>query len=299
MAHVEKLNAKAVGHMIDHYERTDSAMGRDNIDASRTPLNYEIATLEGTWTNLGNGGGLGGALKKMVERSAAIHKKTTGRAVRSDAVRVADWVVTLPEDCPQERAEEFFTTVLDFARARYGKNAVFGGFVHMDETTPHMHMPVIPLKDGRLCAKELISRQDLKGWHDDLQGYLQFKGVPGTVVDCKGGKRPNIESKLKQSDLKKMDAFINEKTASAVSQSRQDTAFWKQRYEETEKEKQALKTALKASQDKCSALQGEMDALRASINKAKQQPQVKKPQRTGIDTSHLCSPEHDGFSYGV
>lgn len=55
-------------------------------------------------------------------------------------------------------------------------------FVHRDETTPHIHFAFLPItadkKHGgeKLSAKEVITRQDLKTFHRDLERHLgQFR----------------------------------------------------------------------------------------------------------------------------
>ena len=43
----------------------------------------------------------------------------------------------------------------------------FSAVVHKDETTPHMHVNFVPLKNGKLTAKEVIgNRKDLELMQD-------------------------------------------------------------------------------------------------------------------------------------
>lgn len=63
---------------------------------------------------------------------------------------------------------------------RYGRDNVISAYVHMDEPSakPHMHFAFVPvlhdLEKGidRLCAKKVVSRQDLKSFHNDLEAYM-------------------------------------------------------------------------------------------------------------------------------
>lgn len=247
MAHAEKYKAAATGHLLGHYERDAAACKRENVDASRTPMNYTIA-----YTKKGirkvKATALTDALQKRMQTAQQMHEKTTGRKQRSDGVLMVDWVVTLPDDCPSERAPEFFQALLQFAYERYGYKCVVGGYVHMDETTPHMHVPVVPLKDGKLNAKDLICRADLKTWHDDFQGYLQEHGIPGTVVDVGGKKRPNLEAKLSQADLKKLDKMIDEEATLRSAESRSKAMVLKKRIDELEAENESLREQLRGYQ---------------------------------------------------
>ena len=59
-----------------------------------------------------------------------------------------------------EQQREFFKTAYDYVAERYGRENIVAARVHMDETTPHMHLHLVPLTaDGRLSAKELFDRK--------------------------------------------------------------------------------------------------------------------------------------------
>ena len=34
--------------------------------------------------------------------------------------------------------------------------------VHMDESTPHMHLGIVPMQDGKLSSKAMFDREELK-----------------------------------------------------------------------------------------------------------------------------------------
>lgn len=157
MAHLAHYKRCAVGNMTGHYERVFEERGfsRANIDPVRTPSNYEIG-----------GGDVRGRIAEAIEG----HREASGRKVRKDANVLSDWVVTLPQDCPAPLMERFFEEVFGFVQERYGAENVPCGYVHLDETTPHIHIPVVPVTDaGRLSAKDVFTRRDLSGFHGDLQ----------------------------------------------------------------------------------------------------------------------------------
>lgn len=43
MAHLEKYKASSVGHMLAHYRRDPSSLGRENIDPARVGMDYTLA----------------------------------------------------------------------------------------------------------------------------------------------------------------------------------------------------------------------------------------------------------------
>lgn len=162
MAHVEKFKLHAIAHMLEHYARIpelERGYERDNIDPGFTVLNYKIGGVDDP----------GETIREAIE----LHKEMSGRAIRSDANVMATWVITQPRDLPDFRNEEFFQNCYDFVAERYGEENVLGGYVHMDETTPHIHVAFMPRDDDMFRAKTVINRQDLRSFHDDLSRYIE------------------------------------------------------------------------------------------------------------------------------
>ena len=58
----------------------------------------------------------------------------------------------------------------DFMKQRIGEQNILSAIVHMDETSPHMHLCFCPItKDGRLCAKDILGNaKALAKWQDDI-----------------------------------------------------------------------------------------------------------------------------------
>lgn len=46
MAHIAKYKASSVGHMLAHYRRDESSLGRENIDPTRAKNDMVIAHYE-------------------------------------------------------------------------------------------------------------------------------------------------------------------------------------------------------------------------------------------------------------
>lgn len=162
MAHVVKIKSSGMAPMVGHYNREAERRGyeRDNIDPSRTVENYAVGAPDTD--------ALAARVRQRVVEAIESHEKASGKALRKDANVLADWVVTCPQDCPEGLRGRFFEAVVSFIRERYGKENVPGGFVHMDEKTPHVHVPVVPERDGKLVASKVINRADLKSFHGDL-----------------------------------------------------------------------------------------------------------------------------------
>lgn len=165
MAHVAKYTRGAMGHLMKHYERAKDEngeyvrFGNQSIDLDRTCLNYNLGPVDGK-----------SQLERFHDRMKDVHCLN-----RKDVNVMCSWIVTVPEDVPEEHQREFFERTYKFLEQKYGKENVISAYVHMDESTPHMHFAFIPVvldkkrNRKKVSAKELISKNELKSFHTDFQ----------------------------------------------------------------------------------------------------------------------------------
>lgn len=174
MAHMMKMTKAASGHMFNHYGRSEDLerseyviRGNENIKPANTVLNYNLAYDDQPQRQLD-----------------FLHQRLNEIKVhnRKDVNVMVDWVVTLPQSLNNkgfDDEERFFKEAYKFLNDRYGKENVISAYVHMDETTPHMHYAFVPVvqdkKHGsyKLSAKEAVTREDLKTFHKDLSDHMQ------------------------------------------------------------------------------------------------------------------------------
>ena len=94
---------------------------------------------------------------------------------RKDQVVLCDTVITLPQEYLEESREfkkSFFKSSAEFVGNRYGVENIIGMHIHQDETTPHMHVTWTPVRDGKFQCKNILNRQDMRTFHDDLAEHL-------------------------------------------------------------------------------------------------------------------------------
>lgn len=204
MANFQKYTMAAVGHMFNHYGRATGdnvQRGNEKIDQTKTHLNYDLHTgkiadgKQNDWHE---------QMERLNKRLSEVRHMDLSK--RKDINVIADLIVTLPQDVPLEKSKEFFKTVHDFACERYGKDNIISAWVHMDETTPHIHIPIVPTvkdEDGteRLCAKARISRTELSRFHPELQRYVEEKmGQEVGILNgaTAGGNRTLLQLKEKE-----------------------------------------------------------------------------------------------------
>ena len=213
MAHLEKYKATSVGHMLAHYRRDPSSLGRENIDPARVGMDYTLALdpadglvkpmkgVEPNWATVE------GRIERVNERAKAEGK----RAVRKDAVVMADVVVTLPENVREGDEGAFFGWTYCFLADRLGSGNMLGGFVHRDEVRTdgspvrdHMHAAFTPILDGRFNFKKMCPRTFYQSLHKDLGDYLEQHLGYRPEIELEDGKR--AQKALSRVDKRDIDA---------------------------------------------------------------------------------------------
>lgn len=213
MAHLEKYKASSVGHMLAHYRRDPSSLGRENIDPARVGMDYTLALdpadglvkpMEGVEPNWAT---VEGRIERVNERAKAEGK----RAVRKDAVVMADVVVTLPENVREGDEGAFFGWTYCFLADRLGSANMLGGFVHRDEVRAdgspvrdHMHAAFTPILDGRFNFKKMCPRTFYQSLHKDLGDYLEQHLGYRPEIELEDGKR--AQKALSRVDKRDVDA---------------------------------------------------------------------------------------------
>ena len=144
-----------------HHERTkDFYISNPDIDRSRTPQNFHLVTPRWSY-----------------EQEIRHRIRMAGCRVRKDSVKFVDTLVTVsPEFAQEHTAEmpEYFTRAFTFLKERVGEENIISAVVHLDETTPHMHLCFVPLtKDNRLSAKEILgNKKNMIRWQDDFYACM-------------------------------------------------------------------------------------------------------------------------------
>lgn len=194
--HVEKFFKTAVGHMLCHYNRTAMNCGNENINYSRSELNYNL-------------------VPKRNVNDFAYYKKRLAQVKcqnRADVKTLCDWIVTLPkQDCTEAEEKKFFQTAYNFMAKRYGEKNIISAWVHKDEAgQPHLHVAFIPIcldrkkQIEKVSAKEVITRNDLRVIHKEMAEHMErvFGRDMGILNgSTAGGNKAIVE--LKAKELKK------------------------------------------------------------------------------------------------
>src|SRR5699024_8209919 len=122
--------------------------------------------------------------------------KSTSRAVRKDAVLINEWIVTSDqnffENLTDDETRDFFETAKDYFAENFGEKNIRYATVHLDETTQHMHLGIVPFdKENKLSAKRVFDRKTLIKIQDELPKYLEERNFDLTRGE-KGSEREHL-----------------------------------------------------------------------------------------------------------
>ena len=180
--------------------------------------------------------------------------------VRKDAVLMCSFVVGSDREFFRSLSlgeqQQFFVDCTRFFAERYGEENIISAVVHMDEITPHLHLNLIPIADGRLCAKTLFDRKELQNLQTDFHSAV--------------GKKWNLQRGKEGSQAKHLDTTayklkkMSEETAAAEERkavAEQAAASAEQRQVHAERKMQQLEDRQKQLQRDTAPLQAAAEVL--------------------------------------
>jgi len=148
------------------------------IDSTRTHLNYDFVKSEV------------GLYKRVKERSEYL--KSQGSRVQSNSKVMFSNIITIPKEeavkMTDEEHKRYFKSCYEYFCDRYGTENVMSAKVHLDETTPHMHLHFMPVnkENGKLQARTVMNPKAIREIHRELPKFLQERGFD--VVQATGEK---------------------------------------------------------------------------------------------------------------
>ncbi len=240
---------------MDKYKRADvKGIERENerdknytptknpdIDLKRTGGNYHIVQRGCSYITYINQ-----RIKELAQK----------RKIKDDAVLINSFILGSDkeffEGLSPEEQRQFFTDCTEFFAERYGEENIISAVVHVDETSPHLHLNLIPVLDGRLCSKQLFDRVALRELQTDFHEAVGKKwGLQRGKEGSTAKHKPTAEYKaeiIKQAEQQarayldgvheEVEAIKNQplpkkkkEVAEEITSLRKDNAAYKQQLE--------------------------------------------------------------------
>ena len=192
--HLSKYKSSNIVGLQRHNQRENRNYSNQDIDTTMSDLNYDLINSQKI------------SFTKKV-KSIIDTKRTTKKAIRKDAVTYCECIISSDNDFFRnldiKEQQRFFEVSLKFLENRIGKDNIISANVHLDETTPHMHLGFVPMNlDGSLSAKKMVNRNFLREIQENLPYTLQKNGF-----DIQRGQKDNnvkhIDQKIYKSNLNK------------------------------------------------------------------------------------------------
>lgn len=248
VVHMMKIKSGAVGGIQSHNNREHEPKTNPDVDMSRSEDNYDLIPCDNYKRSIKE------KLSNLVESS---------RAVRKDAVVVCNFIVTSDNETMDalgaDRQREFFQDSVKWFSDRYGADRVLNATVHMDETTPHLHIGVMPItQDGRLSAKAIFTKTEMKA----IQ--TEFARDVGEKYGLERGVEGSERTHLSEARFKEQKALEMANEHGAIAQELYVLAEdCKRELSEATRSLETVKQELSTMQDRKDTLQGEIERLEA------------------------------------
>ena len=153
-----------------------------DIDDTRTNMNYDLVESDKT------------LYQRVKERVDEV--RSVSRIQKNSVVDFSN-IITVPkeqyEEWGLERSKDYLKEVYNYFCEEFGKENVVCAKVHLDETTPHMHLHFVPVnqENGKLQARALMTPARINKIHTEAPKYLQQKGFD--VERGKGKTEKNLD----------------------------------------------------------------------------------------------------------
>jgi len=208
VARMEKMKTGNLQGIQRHNQRETENHSNKDIDISRSIFNYDL--IHSHSVNYQN------RVKEIIDS-----QRLSTRAVRKDAVLVDEWIITSDPAFFEFKTDskEFFQDTVAYFSDRCGSQNIAYATVHLDETTPHMHLGIVPMIDGKLSSKQMFDRSALKAIQDDLPKFLQEKGHQ-IERGLKGSERKHLsveEFKENKREVDRMSQQVEQLRTDATS----------------------------------------------------------------------------------
>lgn len=186
----------AITHALNHNLRIGKQ--QDNVDSTRTHKNQYS--------------GLNTKAKCNKRRDDILSR--LGKKPRANAVLAHEVVVTASPDAFKDKSfnhgQYFKDAVKHIADLHGGSDNIISAAIHYDEETPHLHVIVMPVVDGKLNSRAVIG--------GNAKRMSELQSLFHNEVGAKHGlTRGKIGSKRKHNPIKNIDKAIDERKRQLAS----------------------------------------------------------------------------------
>src|SRR5699024_4072047 len=158
VARMQKMKAGNLVGIGNHNQRLTDNHSNKDIDTERSYLNYDLVNRTDNYKT---------DIQQFINEN-----KSSSRAVRKDAVLINEWIITSDnqffKDKDSKEIKDYFSVAKSYFSEKFDSENILYAQVHLDETTTHMHLGIVPFNDEhKLSAKTVLNRQALQAVQDE------------------------------------------------------------------------------------------------------------------------------------
>lgn len=201
---VKKNTAGSLKNLEREQNRDNVNNRNELIDKSRSHLNYELVPGSRDLTT---------KTLDLVEKS----RENGSRIQKNSVVDLSNIITLSKEDAAEmgeERTREYFKSTVEYFQREFGTENVTSAIVHLDESNPHMHLHITPInaENGKLQARNVMTRGRVNKIHTEFPKFLQERGFDverGNSREKDGTRKDYVRdiNKLKQLTEQEREKF--------------------------------------------------------------------------------------------
>lgn len=187
---------------LEKEQDREGKISNKEIDPNKTHLNYELVP---------------GDLKLYQRVKNRVDEVRPVSRIQKNSVVDYSNIITVPQEQFKEwgleRSKEYLKETYNYFCKELGTENIVSAKVHLDETTPHMHLHFVPVSEqGKLQARTVMIPQRINKIHTEAPQYLQEKGFD--IVRGVGKTKTSLEinefkaEKLKE-EIKGLESKLN------------------------------------------------------------------------------------------
>lgn len=171
----------------------------ENVDPSRIGLDREIVKLQDSDYNA--------AFKRRVAEEGV-------KNIRKNHTKAIETILTFSNKLSEENfsVNKWADMNVEWLKKTFGEENVVSVVLHEDETAPHLHAIIVPIKDGEMAATRLLeSTEEQVKAHNGMKGYAYMQDKYAEYMSELGLHRGITSSPAKYTEPKEYYKYANDK----------------------------------------------------------------------------------------
>ncbi|MCD7995145.1 MAG: plasmid recombination protein [Clostridia bacterium] len=183
---IKSITAGGIGPIGSEEDRTSCGERNGDIDSERSHLNIRVCrtngqTLYRAWQDKCETMGVKVSRKGQIAMEQAVITASPNFFKALGWDRDLAWLWTINE-IPSDILN-YFNSAMVWAENYFGANNIISATIHMDESSPHMHIDYIPIVENSRRRKDVYARDERGNLVRDEKGHcIRARDATGKVI---------------------------------------------------------------------------------------------------------------------